>query len=49
MDLLYDLEADPGERVNLHYRHPDISADLKARLKAWEAEMDASDYDMQVR
>lgn len=49
MDLLFDLEADPGERVNLHYRHPDISADLKAKLKAWEAEMDASDYDMQVR
>ena len=49
MDLLIDLEADPGERVNLHYLHPDISADLKAKLKAWEAEMDASDYDMQVR
>lgn len=49
MDLLFDLEADPGERVNLHYRHPDISAGLKAKLKTWEAEMDASDYDMQVR
>lgn len=49
MDLLFDLASDPGERVNLHYRHPDISADLKAKLKAWEAEMDASDYDMQVR
>lgn len=49
MDLLFDLASDPGERVNLHYRHPDISADLKAKLKTWEAEMDASDYDMQVR
>jgi N-acetylgalactosamine-6-sulfatase len=49
MDLLFDLETDPGERVNLYSRHPGISADLKARLKAWEAEMDASDYDIQVR
>lgn len=49
MDLLFDLNEDPGERVNLNYQHPDVTADLKARLKAWEAEMDASDYDMQVR
>ena len=49
MDLLFDLANDPGERVNLHYHHSGISADLKAKLKAWEAEMDASDYDMQVR
>jgi arylsulfatase A-like enzyme len=49
MDLLFDLATDPGERVNLHYHHSGISADLKAKLKAWEAEMDASDYDMQVR
>lgn len=49
MDLLFDLESDPGERVNLYSRHPGISADLKAKLKAWEAEMDASDHDIQVR
>lgn len=49
MDLLFDLATDPGERVNLHYHHSGISTDLKAKLKAWEAEMDASDYDMQVR
>lgn len=49
MDLLFDLNEDPGERVNMNYQHPEITEDLKAKLKAWEAEMDASDYDMQVR
>ena len=49
MDLLFDLNEDPGERINLNYQHPEITDDLKAKLKAWEAEMDASDYDMQVR
>jgi arylsulfatase A len=49
MDLLFDLNADPGERTNLNYRHPEITEDLKARLKSWEEEMDASDYDIQVR
>ncbi|RFC49505.1 MAG: N-acetylgalactosamine-6-sulfatase [Verrucomicrobia bacterium] len=49
MDLLFDLETDPGERVNLHARFPERSAELKAKLKAWEAEMDASDYEIQVR
>lgn len=49
MDLLFDLDEDPGERVNLHYRHPEIVADLKGRLRTWEQEMDSSDYDIQVR
>lgn len=49
MDLLFDLSADPGERENLHYRHPEVSADLKARLKAWEEEMDASEVTIRVR
>jgi len=35
MDLLFDLQADPGERLNLNYRHPGIPTDLKARLKTW--------------
>ena len=29
-EFLYDLEADPGERQNLCYRHPDVFAELKA-------------------
>jgi hypothetical protein len=29
---LYDLEADPGERVNLYSKHPEIVRQLKALL-----------------
>jgi arylsulfatase A-like enzyme len=39
-DLLFDLQADPGERKNLAHRHPEKLADLKRRLADWEAEMD---------
>lgn len=49
MDLLYDLEADIGERRSLTYVHPEIVKDLKARLQAWQAEMDASERDILVR
>jgi len=49
MDLLFDLSADIGERVNLVYRHPEILARLKNTLKTWEAEMDASPKEILVR
>jgi len=49
MDLLFDLSADIGERVNLGYRHPEILARLKHTLKAWEAEMDAAPKEILVR
>jgi arylsulfatase A len=49
MDLLYDLEADIGERTNLGYRHPEVLARLKKSLADWEAEMDASDREILVR
>lgn len=49
MDLLFDLDTDIGERHNLGYQHLDILHDLKAKLKAWEAEMDASDRNFVVR
>tara|TARA_Y100000588_G_scaffold394165_1_gene513214 strand:- start:361 stop:1734 length:1374 start_codon:yes stop_codon:yes gene_type:complete len=49
MDLLFDLSEDLGERINLYYQHPEIAANLKAKLNVWETEMDASDYDMQIR
>ena len=32
---LFDLEADPTEQVNLAEQHPEIVAELKARLDAW--------------
>ncbi len=49
MDLLFDLEQDIGERRNLHFTHPEITADLKQRLAAWEAEMDAEEKQILVR
>lgn len=39
MDLLFDLENDIGERHNLGRFHPEIVADLKLRLAAWEEEV----------
>jgi N-acetylgalactosamine-6-sulfatase len=49
MDLLYDLDADIGERRSLTWEHPEIVKDLKARLKSWESEMDASERTFIVR
>ncbi len=49
MDLLFALENDIGERSNLGYQQPEIVQDLKARLKHWEAEMDASEREIWVR
>lgn len=49
MDLLFDLEADIGERTNLGYQHPDIVEDLQKRLKAWEAEIDATEREIWVK
>ncbi len=45
IDLLFDLDADPGERENLAYREPARLADLRARLAAWEADVDKSSLD----
>ena len=33
-DELYDLDADPGERHNVARQHPDVMADMRARLTA---------------
>ncbi|MBK8038069.1 MAG: sulfatase [Verrucomicrobiaceae bacterium] len=49
MDLLFDLEADIGERTNLGYQHPEIVEDLQKRLKAWEAEIDATEREIWVK
>lgn len=37
---LYDLEADPQERVNLAEREPERTAALRAQLARWRAEAD---------
>jgi arylsulfatase A-like enzyme len=29
---LYDLDADPGEKANALARHPEVAADLRARI-----------------
>jgi len=34
---LYDLEADPGERENVYSKHPEIVAELKAKLEEFKA------------
>jgi hypothetical protein len=37
--MLFNLQEDISERRDLSFRRPEILADLKARLKAWEEEM----------
>jgi arylsulfatase A-like enzyme len=49
MDLLFDLSNDTSERHNLNFSYPDRVKDLKAKLAAWEAEMDAHEKTMLVR
>jgi arylsulfatase A-like enzyme len=34
---LYNLDADPGERINLYRKHPEIVAELLARLEQYKA------------
>lgn len=49
VDLLFNLQNDIGERHDLGYQNQPILSDLKARLKAWEQEMDASPTTFLVR
>jgi arylsulfatase A-like enzyme len=35
---LYNLETDPGERVNLYFKHPEIVGELKALLESSKAQ-----------
>jgi arylsulfatase A-like enzyme len=49
VEMLFNLRDDIGERRDLAFRHPEILADLKEHLKAWEAEMDASPTTFVVR
>ncbi|WP_395741773.1 sulfatase [Prosthecobacter sp.] len=49
MDLLFNLDDDISERTDLGYQHPDILADLKSKLKTWEAEIDATEREIWVK
>jgi arylsulfatase A-like enzyme len=42
-DELYDLTTDPGERHNVAHQHPDVVAELRARLAAGLANAPAAD------
>jgi arylsulfatase A-like enzyme len=42
-DELYDLASDPGERRNVARQHPDVVAELRARLAAGLANTPAAD------
>lgn len=39
-EYFYDLEADVSEKHDLAGKHPEIAARLRAKLKAWSAELD---------
>lgn len=39
IDMLFDLEADIGERRDVGFEHPERLADLARRLEEWELEM----------
>ena len=49
MDLLFNLDDDISERTDLGYQHPEILADLKAKLKTWETEIDATEREIWVK
>jgi arylsulfatase A-like enzyme len=36
---MYDLEADPGETRDLFYVHPEIAAELRGKLEAWDKQI----------
>jgi arylsulfatase A-like enzyme len=40
--LLFDLERDPSERLNVFYQHQGIAQSMRAQLNAWDKEMNAS-------
>ena len=49
VETLYNLKDDIGERHDLYYRQQHVATDLKAKLKAWEEEMDRSPLTFVVR
>lgn len=49
VEMVFNLKDDIGERRDLAFRRPEILADLKGKLKAWEDEMDRSPTTFVVR
>ena len=49
VDLLFDVVADPGERVDLSFRRPDVVAEAKRHLAAWEADLAKERPDILVK
>lgn len=42
IEMLFDLQKDIGERLDLAYRHPEMVEELRGLLAQWEKEMDAT-------
>jgi arylsulfatase A-like enzyme len=42
VELLFDLDADPAERINLAYRNPKVVAELREAVDQWVKETKAS-------
>ena len=40
LEMLFDLESDPGERHTLYYEHPQVVNELRHSLSVWEQEVD---------
>jgi arylsulfatase A-like enzyme len=49
VEMLFDLAADIGERRDLSFAHPEKFAELKQRLREWEADVDREPPDFLVR
>jgi arylsulfatase A len=49
VEMLFNLRADIGERDDRYREHPELMADLKQRLAAWEAEMAAARPEVLVK
>ena len=47
--LLFDLERDPGERRNMFYEQQDKVKELRAKLLAWDNEMNAKQAALQCQ
>ncbi len=48
-EMLFDLSKDSGERRDLFFRFPEVVADLKQRLAAWEADLAKETPEIRVR
>jgi arylsulfatase A len=49
VEMLFDLANDVSERRDVFYKHPEVFADLKRRLAAWEAELAKEKTDFLVK